>query len=216
MIMDSPAFRSQDVYKRQLTEGRQGVPLHQLIQRVHHLPQRPPAVQQVLLRIEHAVAQGGCLLAVDQLLHIPQIDGLPVEGYPIPAHGLEFDPVPALEFRRSLGAPVKVQRPRRLRQRAVYGECLGFPVCKGGDVPGHIPVHLYDVVGDVEIRAGAPGHNYCEMCIRDSPMGERKIIARRAAMELVPHAVTNLGIGMPEGVAAVAAEEGMELSLIHI
>src|SRR4030095_1474284 len=45
--------------------------------------------------------------------------------------------------------------------------------------------------------------------IKSLPFGPRKVIVRRAAMELFPGAVCNLAAGISTGLSTIAAEEGV-------
>lgn len=51
--------------------------------------------------------------------------------------------------------------------------------------------------------------------IRPMPFGPRKVIVRRAAMELFPGAICNLGAGVSTGLSTIAAEEGL-LDAVHL
>jgi propionate CoA-transferase len=51
--------------------------------------------------------------------------------------------------------------------------------------------------------------------IKPLPFGPRKVIVRRAAMELFPGAICNLGAGVSTGISTIAAEEGL-LETVHL
>ncbi len=60
--------------------------------------------------------------------------------------------------------------------------------------------YMPELTGDIRIPVNE---------IETMPLNERKICGRRAALELKKNTLVNLGIGMPDAVAAVAAEEGI-------
>ncbi len=86
------------------------------------------------------------------------------------------------------------------RQVRIPGNLVDCVVVAEGDLHRQTYATAYSPAFAQEIRAPMSG-------LAGMPLDERKIIARRCAFELPMNGIVNLGIGMPEGVARVAAEE---------
>ena len=85
------------------------------------------------------------------------------------------------------------------RHVLIHKSCVDYIVKAEGENNVALAYHP-EMVGDIRGLAGD---------VAPLPFGYKKVIARRAAMELRQGALVNLGIGIPASVANVANEEGL-------
>ncbi|HHX73553.1 MAG TPA: acyl CoA:acetate/3-ketoacid CoA transferase [Firmicutes bacterium] len=95
-------------------------------------------------------------------------------------------------------AQANTLHPKQVRVPGILVDYIVQPAKPEHHMQTEAKYYVPSFAGEVKIPLSA---------IPSVPLGDRKIIARRAAMELTPGAVVNLGIGIPADVAAIAAEE---------
>ncbi len=127
--------------------------------------------------------------------------------------GLFGEMLPIAQAARNNGGLV-IAQVRRLRTESAPPQMVRVPgilvdrivVSDPRDHPQTFAQSDFD---EAFVTPGAPAE-LREVAARSPlPMGPRRIIAARACDELPDGAIVNLGIGMPEGVARIAAERGL-------
>ena len=108
------------------------------------------------------------------------------------------------------------------KERLAY---LTFPIdicfvrASLADTDGNLSVEN-EAVGDVTFGIAAATHNSggiviaeVEKIVPSGTLNPRNVVARRAAIDLAPGGLINLGIGIPSGIGSVANEEGIHATL---
>jgi len=98
----------------------------------------------------------------------------------------------------------RIARARSLAAREVHIPCILVDAVVVARPENHVQTYGTAFSQGFTNRMRTPAGEMPDMAL-----DIRKVIARRCAFELPVNGVVNLGIGMPEGVAAVAAEEGL-------
>jgi propionate CoA-transferase len=123
--------------------------------------------------------------------------------------GVLLEQVSIAQAARACGGIVIVQVERVVQAGSLHPKSVKIPgLVVDYVVVGQPENHMQTIstrfnpalCGDVKVPVGS---------LQPMALDERKVIARRAAMELAQGSVTNLGIGIPAGIPSVAAEEGV-------
>ncbi len=110
---------------------------------------------------------------------------------------------------KNSGGVVIVQVERIAEKGTLHARQVKIPGILVDCVVVSRPENHWQTFGDVYNPARSCEIKMPLQSIPPMDMSPRKIIARRAALELRPNQIANLGIGMPEGVSNVANEEGV-------
>ena len=123
--------------------------------------------------------------------------------------GVVGDATSVAQATKNSGGTVIVQVGHKVKAGSLDPRLVKIP---GIYVDAIVVVHPREHMDEVDAAQAAAHCGEIRMptdAVPSLPFDERKIIGRRAAMELKPGTIVNLGIGMPEAVAAVANEEGI-------